>query len=99
MPHSYPFILAELVHGIESLSLRCMGWALSLALLEFELGQGREATALGGTYDCASSETSSPIGLQLFSGFGFAGENDTERVYVTFPQRPSPCINYLHLVC
>jgi hypothetical protein len=28
MPHSCPFIPAELVHGMESLSTRCMGWAL-----------------------------------------------------------------------
>jgi hypothetical protein len=78
MPHSYPFIPAELVHGIEPLSPRCMGWALSLALSRFELGQGWEAAALGGMCDCTSSETGSPISLQLFSGFGFAGENDTE---------------------
>ena len=76
MPHSYPFIPAEFVHGIESLSPRCMRWALSLALLRFELGQGWEAAMLGGTYDCASSETGPPISLQLFSSFGFAWEND-----------------------
>src|SRR3954451_15519040 len=68
MPHPYPFIPAEFVHGIESFSPRCTGWELSLALLRFELGQGWEAAMLGGTYDCASSETGSPIGLQLFSG-------------------------------
>src|SRR5213592_3842684 len=68
MPHSYPFIPAEFVHGIETFSPRCMGWALSLALLRFELGQGWETAMLGGTYDRASSETGSPIGLQLFSG-------------------------------
>src|SRR3954447_16955749 len=67
MPHSYPFIPAEFVHGIESFSPRCMGWAPSPALLRFELSQGWEAAMLGGTYDCASSETGSPIGLQLFA--------------------------------
>src|SRR5438876_9732753 len=83
MPHPYPFIPAEFVHGIESFSPRCMGWELSLALLRFELGQGWEAAMLGGTYDCASSETGSPIGLQLFSGLALP-----ERTTLSVPTTP-----------
>jgi hypothetical protein len=44
---------------------------------------------LGEMYNRASSETSLPIGLQLFSRFGFAGENDTERAQ-TNPRNDHP---------